>query len=116
MNIIKNVKRLSLAVSSFALLAVSNAAARDKPEITPWTGTDVGVFIMNVATQLITWSGAICVLMIIWGGITYMTAGADTKGVENGKNIVKAALIGLIIILACSMVIAFIQGLGAGTE
>lgn len=111
MNIIKNLKRLSFAVSSFALLAISNVSAADP--ISLWEGDNLAAVLEKIVTNILTWAGALCVLMIIWGGLTYMTAGADTKGVENGKNIVKAALIGLVIILAAAMVIAFVQKLNS---
>jgi hypothetical protein len=99
MKTIKNFKYLFFSVISFAFLAASNAMA-----------TFEQVF-QNASDELTKWGIALCTLMIVFGGITYMTAGADTKGVENGKNIIKAAVVGYIIILLAKMIVEFAKTL-----
>lgn len=111
MNKITNLKYSILSVCSFALLAVSNVSALTAPTPVEWTGTDVGVAVAKIATTIFNWGGAICVLMIVIGALVYMTAGEDTKKVEGGKTIVKAALIGFAILLACTMLVSFVQNL-----
>ena len=47
-------------------------------------------------TYLLPAAGAICVVVIIYGGIQYITGG--DKGAETGKKTIIAAIIGLIIV------------------
>ncbi len=41
--------------------------------------------------------GAICVIMLIWGGIRYTTSGGNSSSVTAAKNTIMYAIIGLII-------------------
>lgn len=71
----------------------------------PVTDTSVGDLIARVASSLyylannilFPVAGAICIVIIIWGGIQIITGG--TKGAETGKKTIIAALIGLIIVV-----------------
>lgn len=55
---------------------------------------------------LLPGAGAICIVIIIWGGIQYITGGA--KGAETGKKTIIAALVGLIIVLVSRAIIDFV--------
>lgn len=49
--------------------------------------------------------GIIAVIMLLIGGIAYMTAGGDTKRAETGRDIVKNALIGIAIVMAALILV-----------
>lgn len=43
-------------------------------------------------------------LALMWGGIRIMTSGGDAKAMQEGKNIVKNAVIGYIIAMLASLI------------
>lgn len=57
----------------------------------------------TVAVNVIEWAlgilGLIAVILILYGGFTWMTAGGEEKRIETAKTILKAAIIGLVIIM-----------------
>ena len=69
---------------------------------------DIGDFynILCVSTQWILVFGLIIgVLFVIWGGVKYITAGGDSSGETDAKNIIRNALIGVVfLILAVALV------------
>jgi len=68
-------------------------------------GTDLGdatpeaiaATIINIALGFI---GLIVIILIIYGGITWMTAAGNEERVTKAQDILKAALIGLLVVLA----------------
>lgn len=57
----------------------------------------------RIYPKLLVWAGALCVLIIIWGGIQYITGGV--KGAETGKKTITAAIVGLVIIALSGIII-----------
>lgn len=58
--------------------------------------------------------GAISVIMIIWGGLRYITSGGDNKKITDAKNTILYAIIGLIIAVLAYAIIQFVlESLGA---
>lgn len=60
--------------------------------------TDIPAFIGRGIRGVLGLIGAIALLMFIWGGISWMTAGGEGKRVENAKAIIKNSIIGLLLI------------------
>jgi len=61
--------------------------------------------------------GLIAVIMIIYGGVLYVTAAGEQEKVDKGKKIIMYAVIGIVIILlAFALVNTILGGLGAGTD
>lgn len=54
--------------------------------------------------------GVIFLLLMIYGGYTWMTARGNEQEVEKAKSLIKNALIGLIIVLAAYAITAFVGG------
>ncbi len=65
--------------------------------------------IAPVLTTVINWglsmAGGVAVLMLIVGGFVYITAAGDERKIERGKNIVKSAITGTIIILISAIIV-----------
>ncbi len=61
--------------------------------------------VINVTSLLV---GAICVIMIIFGGFRYMVSGGDSSGVSNAKNTILYAVVGLIIVLLAQALVRFV--------
>ena len=57
---------------------------------------------------LLGFAGIVMVVVIIYGGFLWMTAGGDEAKVDKAKKYVKNAIIGLIIILAAYMITYFV--------
>lgn len=51
--------------------------------------------------------GSLTLLMFIYGGFTFLTSGGSSEKVSKGKNIIIAAVIGLIIVFSSYLIIKF---------
>lgn len=66
-----------------------------------------GIFTQVTNTVLFA-VGIISVIMLIWGGIRYITSGGDSKKVTDAKNTILYAIIGLIIAILAYAIVNFI--------
>lgn len=66
---------------------------------------------MNVLDFILSIIGVLAVIMLIIGGLVYLTSAGDTKRIETGRNIVKYALIGITVALASLILIRTVEGL-----
>jgi hypothetical protein len=72
-----------------------NAAEGEGVPTTLFGGSDsIFTTIVNILLFII---GAICVIMLIWGGIRYTTSGGASASVTAAKNTILYAIIGLVI-------------------
>jgi len=67
--------------------------------------------IIRTGLQLI---GIVFVILIIYAGATWMMAGGNTENIDKAKNIMKAAVIGLIIVVAAYSITYFAVYLALG--
>ena len=51
--------------------------------------------------------GLVAVILILYGGFTWMTAGGSEEKVEKAKKIVTAAVIGLVIVILAWAIVIF---------
>jgi len=60
----------------------------------------------------------IAVIMLIWGGIKYMTSGGSDEKATTAKKLIVNAVIGIVIIFAATFILALVEGLlvGAGVQ
>ena len=65
------------------------------------------VDILNFALGLV---GLAAVVVLIWGGIQYMTAGGDETKVESATKTITNALIGLAIVILSGLIVNFVIG------
>ena len=70
---------------------------------------------INAAIQkLITFGSQIglglAILFFMVGGVIYLTAGGSVRQMENGKTAMKAAVIGLILVLGASKILNALKG------
>ncbi len=68
----------------------------------------------NITINVIQWAlgflGLVAVIMILWGGITWMTSAGNEEKVRKAKEILRAAIIGLIVILLSWALVTFVVG------
>ena len=68
-----------------------------------------GVF-SNVVNVMLFIIGALAVIMLIVGGIMYVTSAGDSKRVESAKNTILYAIIGIVVAIAAGAIVNFIVG------
>lgn len=60
--------------------------------------TSLAGIIMNITNYVLGFITIVAVLMLIWGGIQYLTAAGDEAGVEGAKHTITYAIIGLVVV------------------
>jgi len=71
--------------------------------------TDPILWIIRVFNYLLTFLGVVFLIMIIYGGYTWMTAGGNEEKVKKGKGILTTAVIGLTIVVLARVFSIFLQ-------
>jgi hypothetical protein len=73
--------------------------------------------VLTIVNFFLGFLGLLAVLMIIYGGVLYMTAAGEQGKIDKGKKIIMYAVIGIIIILlSFALVNTVLGGAGTGTE
>lgn len=65
----------------------------------------------NILASAITLIGIVAFVMFLVGGFQYLTAGNNSKGVEQGKNSITFAIVGIVVALASILILNVIAGL-----
>ena len=74
----------------------------------PLGTTDVNLVVANVIRALLGVTGSIALLMFIWGGLLWLTSGGQPEKVKKGKETLKWALLGLVVIFFAYTAINFV--------
>lgn len=69
-----------------------------------------GSIFTTVVNILLFIIGAICVIMLIWGGIRYTTSAGNSASVTSAKNTIMYAIIGLIIAFLAFAIVNWVLG------
>ncbi len=72
------------------------------------TGTFNGV-ISNVIVWALSIAGGLAVLILIIGGVLYVTASGNQTRLEQAKTTIKGAIIGIVVILLSAVIVYAIQ-------
>ncbi len=110
------------AITLVSVLPVAGAAIlspSDNPaEVAAATGGESSLrqLVLRLVNYFLTFLGIIAVIMVIYGGFTYVTAAGNDDAVGNAKNIIMYALIGIIIILLSFALVNTVLGAGTGAE
>lgn len=102
-----------LPVASAAILGTGDNPA----EVSAATGgeTSLRQLVLRIVNYFLTFLGIVAVIMVIYGGVTYVTAGGADEAVGKAKKIIMYALIGIIIVLLSFALVNTILGAGTGT-
>ncbi len=97
--------KFSTAIISFLLLIlianISSAAKLDNP----LNVEDVPTLIARIIKGILGIVGSISLLMFIYGGITWMTAGGNEEKVKKAKSTISSAVLGLVVIFGAYSVL-----------
>lgn len=67
--------------------------------------------VINIFSWIV---GVVAVIMIIVGGLKYITSGGDSSNVSSAKNTILYALVGLVIVALAQFIVRFVLGQAAG--
>lgn len=67
--------------------------------------------VINIFSVIV---GVIAVIMIIVGGLKYITSGGDSGNVSSAKNTIIYALVGLVIVALAQFIVRFVLGKATG--
>ncbi len=65
-------------------------------------------FIGVVLNFVIGFSAIVAVIMIIYGGYTYIMSGGDSEKISKGGKMITAAVVGMVIVFLAKLIITFI--------
>ena len=102
------------AFTRFATLTIQGGAdaARGTDQATSLFGAS-GIF-TTLTNVLLFIVGAVAVIMIVIGGLRYVTSGGNSSSISAAKNTILYAVIGLIVALLAYAVINFVLNSFAG--
>jgi len=87
------------------------------PEDSFWGGTDessifgVGTLIQNVITTVYAISGLLLLAYLLYGSVKWIMAGGDSKSVQNAKDTVFNAVIGIVLLVASGFIVEIGTGI-----
>ncbi len=77
--------------------------------------TDLQVTVQNVLSVVFALVGIIAVIMVVIGGVNYMTSQGDPEKIKKAKNTIMFGIIGLVIALLAFAIVSFVlNGLNTG--
>lgn len=76
--------------------------------VAPTNDTDLLASVTGIINAVIAVLGFVCVVVMIVGGVNYMTSAGDTNKVTKAKNTILYGLIGLVICVLSFAVVNFV--------
>ncbi len=104
------------AIALLSFIPVASAALitpGDVPgEIAAATGGEGSIksLALKIVNYFLTFLGIIAVMMIIYGGVTYVTAAGKQESIDSAKKIILYSLVGIIIILLSFAIVSTVLG------
>ena len=81
----------------------------DNPEVIIFKDqTPLETSVVSILNNVIAVLGLVCVIVIIVGGVTYMTSNGDTGKVKKGKDTILYGVIGLIVCVLAFAIVNFV--------
>ena len=74
----------------------------------PLESSAPGNIFADIINTLLVWGGAVAILFIIIGGFRYIISMGNPEGAEKARNTVLYAVLGLILIFAAYLVVAYL--------
>ncbi len=109
---------LSNGLSCGANLNVSSITSDNQAACASDDGTDAGTrldsiikLVINIFSMVV---GVIAVIMIIVGGLKYITSSGDSGNVTSAKNTILYAIIGLVVVALAQIIVRFVLNKATG--
>ncbi len=107
----KKIAILGTAIAVFALTVMPALALDVGLNYGTYTGLgtkDIRAGVMSIVNVMLGFLGIIAIIIILWGGFRWMTAGGNEEKVGEAKKIITAGIIGLIIIFVSYAIATFV--------
>ncbi|MFA6042907.1 MAG: hypothetical protein WCV85_04810 [Patescibacteria group bacterium] len=105
-------RKLLAGAISVGVLALPFAASAITIENVGGTLTlgsaDLKQTVLNIITFVLGLLGLIAVIMILYGGFIWLTAGGNEDKVSSAKRIISSAIVGLVVILISWAIVNFV--------
>ncbi len=98
-----------------AAIASLGVDQSDLPSALSGTSGDIKTVIQSIINTVLGLLGFVAVIFVIYAGILYVTDGGGGDNLEKAKNIIKNAIIGIIIIIASFAIVNFAFNITDGT-
>jgi hypothetical protein len=69
-----------------------------------------GDFIMELLNTAFVWGGIIAVVMMIWGGIQYVTSAGNPTAAKKGRDTILYSAVGLLIVILAAVIVNTVVG------
>ncbi len=121
-NKLKKIKKflllLTLMVGAITLFsALPEAAATEflkGDENIPGGETDFRTLVLTIIQYFLGFLGLLAVIMVIYGGITYVTSAGNDEAVGKAKKIILYSVVGIIVILLSFVIVGAVLGSRTG--
>jgi hypothetical protein len=101
---------LALAAPAF-LQQIYSIMGADTPNSAPVANKSMSQIILDTLNVLLGIIGTLAIIMLVVGGIMYMTSGGDDARAETAKNTIKYSIVGLIVAITSLIVVTQISNL-----
>ena len=69
-----------------------------------------GNFVAGIFNRVFFWSGIVAVIMIVYGGIQYITSTGNPAGLAKAKNTILYSIVGLLIVISAAAIVNVVLG------
>lgn len=76
----------------------------------------IRTLVLKIINFFLEFLGILAVIMVIYGGVTYVTAAGNDEAIGNAKKIILYSLVGIIVILLSFAIVNTVLGAGTGVE
>ncbi len=110
------------ALSLLSFIPAASAAILNPtdvpPSITEATGGQNSIrgLILTIVDYFLGFLGLLAVIMVVYGGVTYVSSAGEDEAIGKAKKIIMYALVGIVVILLAFVLVRAILGAGTGTE
>jgi type IV secretion system pilin len=110
------------ALTMVSMLPIASAALLgpgDNPsEVAGATGGEGSLrqLVLTMINYFLGFLGILAVIMVIYGGVTYVISAGEDEKMQSAKKIIMYAVIGIIIVLVSFALIRMVINAGIGTE
>jgi FtsH-binding integral membrane protein len=106
-----------LALFHFGTAFAQEDISRTAPELVgTWTGGQTGLrgLILTIVNYILGFLGVVAVIMIIYGGMLYVTAAGAQEKIDKGKKILMYTVVGIVIIMLSFVIVNAVLGSAQG--
>jgi len=109
---IKIIQKIYLASLLFIIPITANAqdAEGSANQLSAYTTSSIPVLIGYVIRAALGISGVVALIMIIYGGVLWLTSGGNTDKVQKGRDTLIWAVLGLIVIFSAYAIVNAVIG------